>query len=232
MAFSASDVTNFKKHPIGNGDWFIRFTLTGPASYTSGGEALSRTVCRQAMEGISEIFSLPPSTGYLAADGSAAVMCAFEVLNDGTNVGKFHFYQGSDAHTHDFLLKGGQSAATHTHDFRVEGGQAALADQDDDRVGIYTDVIGKEAATDVVIAGADSATKGGVVAESVPTAILMVGTDTIGKEEATDRTIVGADSATKGGIVSGGATAISAPEVAAATDYSDYVVHFFGIGRL
>lgn len=55
--------------------------------------------------------------------------------------------KGVAAHAHDLLIKGGQAAA----------GTAALA-------WYATDILGKEAATDKTIAGADSATKGGVIA--------------------------------------------------------------------
>ncbi len=53
------------------------------------------------------------------------------------------------AHAHDVLLKGGQAAA----------GTAAAA-------WYATDILGKEAVTDKTIAGADSATKGGVMAST------------------------------------------------------------------
>lgn len=49
------------------------------------------------------------------------------------------------AHAHDVLIKGGQAVA----------GTAAVAHY-------ATNIMGKEAATDAIIAGADSATKGGV----------------------------------------------------------------------
>jgi hypothetical protein len=230
MAVAAGDITNFHKYPIGNGDWYIRFTYTGPASYTASGEVMTRAVCKAAMEGISEVFSLPPTLA-IPSGGATGALCAFEVINDGTNTGTFHFYQGSDAHTHDFLIVGGQAAATHTHDMTIIGGQGA-AGTDAVTAPAGTDILGKQEAGNAAILGADVATKGGVVASSTPTGLLMVGADTIGKAEATDRTIVGADSATKGGVVSGGSTAIAAPEVAAASDYSTYTANFFGVGRM
>ena len=52
-------------------------------------------------------------------------------------------------------------AQTHAHDLKVIGGQAATTTNE---LGHYaTDILGKEAATDATIAGADSATKGGVI---------------------------------------------------------------------
>lgn len=52
--------------------------------------------------------------------------------------------------------------ASHAHDVLIKGGQAAASTA---AVATYaTNILGKEAATDVTIAGADSATKGGVIA--------------------------------------------------------------------
>ena len=56
---------------------------------------------------------------------------------------------------------GGGATAAHTHDLLIKGGQAAATTA---RTAHYaTDIFGKEAATDATIAGADSATKGGVI---------------------------------------------------------------------
>lgn len=56
-----------------------------------------------------------------------------------------------------------QSAA-HVHDLKVIGGQAATTTNE---LGHYaTDILGKEAASDATIAGADSATKGGVMSKA------------------------------------------------------------------
>jgi hypothetical protein len=50
---------------------------------------------------------------------------------------------------------------THAHDFLVKGGTAAAST---DALNIKTAIVGKEAATDATALGADSATKGGVLA--------------------------------------------------------------------
>jgi hypothetical protein len=55
------------------------------------------------------------------------------------------------------------NTATHTHDILVKGGQAASTTND---VAVYTALLGKEAATDATIVGANSATSGGVVASA------------------------------------------------------------------
>lgn len=56
----------------------------------------------------------------------------------------------------------GDPLATHVHDLRVIGGQAA-AGTDAVQASQADLILGKEEATDAVIAGADQATKGGVV---------------------------------------------------------------------
>jgi len=145
MAVAATNITNFVKYPLGNGDWAFRFTYTGPSSYTSGGEDLTRTVCRAAMEGISEIFFLGCNAAYKSSDGSTGALAAFEILNDGTNVGTFHFYNSVDAHTHDMKAIGGLTSS-----------EALFLDA--------SQKFGKTAATDRTIVGSTSATTGGVVA--------------------------------------------------------------------
>ncbi len=77
------------------------------------------------------------------------------------STGKIKAYLGSGA------------LAAHTHDLKIIGGQAAATTE---RTAYYaTDILGKEAATSRTIAGADSATKGGVVAVSAGSA--AVGTE-------------------------------------------------------
>lgn len=60
------------------------------------------------------------------------------------------------AHTH---------TADHAHDLKIIGGQAAAGTNT--LAHHATDILGKEAATDATITGADSATKGGVLSASV-----------------------------------------------------------------
>lgn len=52
---------------------------------------------------------------------------------------------------------------SHTHDFKIIGGQAAAGT---DAVSAKTLTLGKEAATNITIAGANSGTLGGVVAQA------------------------------------------------------------------
>lgn len=61
-------------------------------------------------------------------------------------------------------------AQTHAHDLKIIGGQAAASTA---AAAYYaTDILGKEAATDKTIAKADSATKGGVLSETLAAATL------------------------------------------------------------
>lgn len=63
-----------------------------------------------------------------------------------TDAAAAHVHTGP-SHAHDLLIKGGQAASTTNNTAHYA-----------------TDILGKEAATDATIAGADSATKGGVLA--------------------------------------------------------------------
>lgn len=61
-------------------------------------------------------------------------------------------------------------AQTHAHDLKIIGGQAAAGTA---ATAYYaTDIFGKEAATSTTIAKADSATKGGVISETLAAATL------------------------------------------------------------
>lgn len=62
-------------------------------------------------------------------------------------------------------------SASHAHDFLVKGGTAAAGT---DALNIKTVIIGKEAATDATSLGADSATKGGVIALAAGNLIELV----------------------------------------------------------
>lgn len=140
MAVAATDITDFHKYPIGDGVWAIRFKYTGPSSYTASGEVLSKTVCKAAMEGISEIYSLDTPLA-MPVGGATCAQIGFEPLNTSTNTGTFHFFNSTNAHTHSFLVKGGTAAAG------------------TDAINIKATVIGKEAASDATNTGT---TNGGV----------------------------------------------------------------------
>lgn len=150
MAVTATQITNFRKDPVGNGRYEISFLYTGPASYTSGGEVLTRTVCRQAMQGISQIDFLIPAPAANTTDFSTFTDIAFQPINDGTNVGKIHLYNEAPGHTHDMLAKGGLTSS-----------EALFLDA--------SQSFGKTAATDRTIVGSTSATTGGVVAAAAGT---------------------------------------------------------------
>lgn len=139
MAVATTQITNFRRFPRGNSRFDIEFLYTGPASYTAGGEVLTKTVAQQAFEGVGNIDYLIPAP---AAGSSFATMCdvAFEPINDGTNAGKIHFYNGTDAHTHGLLLTGGQAAGV------------AVQVTPDSAAGI----IGKTTATNFTLAGGTS----------------------------------------------------------------------------
>jgi hypothetical protein len=61
-------------------------------------------------------------------------------------------------------------AQTHAHDLKIIGGQAAAGTAA--TAHYATDILGKEAATNATIAKADSATKGGVISETLSAAAM------------------------------------------------------------
>ncbi len=71
-------------------------------------------------------------------------------------------------YTNSKLLAYVPPAQTHAHDLKAIGGQAAAGTA---ALAYYaTDILGKEAATNVTFAKADSATKGGVLSETLAAA--------------------------------------------------------------
>jgi hypothetical protein len=74
---------------------------------------------------------------------------------------------GYNSSTGKILAYGSGGVGAHSHDLAIIGAQAAGSTA----ITAYyaTDIFGKEAATDKTIAGVDSATKGGISANTVPT---------------------------------------------------------------
>ncbi len=125
----------------GQGLKMIVGTIDFDASYPTGGESLDLST---DIPGLLAVF-IETKGGYV-----------FEY--DYTNK-KVIAYNGPIAHTHVFT---GSALATHAHDIKVKG---AAAGGIDEPIGVEgTDTLAKDAATDRTILGADSATKGGVIA--------------------------------------------------------------------
>jgi hypothetical protein len=121
------------------GDWLSNIGNRMQTSGTGnlGVYATGGLAVTAAQVGLGRIESLvvDPAGGY-----------SFEYVRSTGKV-KAYVNSGFAAHTHDIFVKGGQVAAS----------TAAVA--------YYaTDILGKEAVTDKTIVGADSATKGGIVA--------------------------------------------------------------------
>lgn len=84
--------------------------------------------------------------------------------NVGSNAGQWVMIQFLKASVAGAFT--GSALGSHTHDLKIIGGQASAGT---DAVSAKTLTLGKEAATDITIAGANSATLGGVVAASAGT---------------------------------------------------------------
>lgn len=135
MAIAASDFVVTSKIPMGVGRYEIFGQYTGPASYTSGGEALSNAILAAKL-GIKSIEYLGFDPAPKTTTPTDAIQLAFDYIKTATTQGKIHAYQsGVNAHTHSFLVKGGTAAAG------------------TDALNIKATVIGKEAATDATNTG-------------------------------------------------------------------------------
>jgi predicted ATP-dependent Lon-type protease len=130
------------------------YNITLDDSYPTGGYAGSLGFDPEAF-GLKSILGLQVLG--LNAAGSGIVAVEF----DYTNVKLMAFRSTDSAHTHDLKIIGGQAAA----------GTAALA-------WYATDILGKEVATNKTILGADSVTKGGVLASTAAAASLVQVADT------------------------------------------------------
>lgn len=88
--------------------------------------------------------------------GCPASIVSFKILDGGAASGMIVKYDYANQKLRLF-----NSLSGHTHDFKVMGSQAAAGT---DALSAKTLTLGKEAATNITIAGANSATLGGVVA--------------------------------------------------------------------
>ncbi len=128
------------------GDWLVslgnRRQTTGTGNLGTYATSGVAVTAGQVGLGVIQSLVIDPAGGY-----------TFEYV---ASTGKVKAYLGSGA------------LASHTHDLKIIGGQAAASTA---ATAYYaTDIFGKEAATSKTIAGADSATKGGIVAVSAGTA--------------------------------------------------------------
>lgn len=88
---------------------------------------------------------------------------SMNIVDQGTSGYKFQYDQSAEK-----LVVMQAPAQTHAHDLKIIGGQAAASTA---ATAYYaTDIFGKEAATNATIAKADSATKGGVISETLAAA--------------------------------------------------------------
>lgn len=98
--------------------------------------------------------------------GCPAVLLEFELMDANDASGYTFKYDRENGKLRIYQAP----AQTHAHDLKIIGGQAATTNNE---LGHYaTDILGKEAATDATIAGADSATKGGVISQTLAAAAL------------------------------------------------------------
>lgn len=103
---------------------------------------------------------VPISKGVLGCPNDIQSM---KVFDKGTSV-----YEWTYDKVNEKLIAMQSPARTHAHDVLIKGGQAAAANA---AVAWYaTDILGKEIATDKTIAKADTATKGGVISETLAAA--------------------------------------------------------------
>lgn len=137
MAFVASQFSLVKRRPVAAGAWLVTGKFTGPASYASGGEALTNAILKAAL-GINHI-DVALFTPLVDPTNALVVQLVFDHNATASTQGKLRaFNSGNTAHTHSFLVKGGQAAA----------GTDAISIK-----GTTPVTIGKEAATDATNIG-------------------------------------------------------------------------------
>lgn len=132
MALSSSDFSLIKRNGLSPGRWMVTGVWTLPASYTSGGEPLTNAImaAKLGLKTI-DVAIFTPKVG--------SVDVTLDSVTTATTQGKLHAFQsGLAAHTHSFLVKGGQAAA----------GTDAISIK-----GTTPVTIGKEAATDATNVG-------------------------------------------------------------------------------
>lgn len=151
MALTAADFSNLEVAYLGPNLKVVTGKWTGPASYASGGEALTQTIAARGI-GLKQIFSLTFTPLVDENNAALGVQVVFDHNLSGTTIGKIRcLSSGLTAHTHNLSVIGGQGAA---------GTDAVTAPA-------ATDLLGKQEAGDALVLGADVATKGGVVAAAV-----------------------------------------------------------------
>jgi hypothetical protein len=104
---------------------------------------------------------IPISKGKL---GCPNIIESLIVVDQGTSGYIFQYDQSAEK-----LVVMQAPAQTHAHDFKVIAGQAAAGT---DAISAKTLTLGKESATNITIAGANSATLGGVVSSTLAAAAL------------------------------------------------------------
>lgn len=98
--------------------------------------------------------------------GCPSHLQSFELMDQSDGSGYLFKYDRDNAKLRIYQ----SPVRTHAHDLKIIGGQASTTTNE---LGHYaTDILGKEAATDATIAKADSATKGGVISETLAAAAL------------------------------------------------------------
>jgi hypothetical protein len=149
-ALTANGVTSFAKVSTG------RFKLTLTDKWNAM-IACQLQLAAAAVKGY--------SLELVSEDVASSKEIIFHVVKNGGTSSQPTFSGSALAgHSHTFT---GSALATHAHDLKIIGGQAAAGTA---ALAWYaTDILGKEAVDDKTILGADSATKGGVVALSAGT---------------------------------------------------------------
>lgn len=122
------------------------------------GDWMQNTGSRTTVQGTIAFDSSYPTGGETLLPASIG-LAVIETMDISPKAGYTFVYDYTNKKV--LVYEAGAGAAAHTHDLKIIGGQAATTTNE---LGHYaTDILGKEAATDATIAGADSATKGGVL---------------------------------------------------------------------
>ncbi len=140
-------ISSINKYGVGN-RWHVTAQIAFDSSYPTGGEELLA-----ASLGLKSI-------EFMLIENKSGIVFEYDYSN--YKVKGYRTAAATPSGTVSAPVFTGSALATHTHDLKVIGGAAGGIDEP---LGVEgTDTLAKDAATDRTIVGANSATKGGVVA--------------------------------------------------------------------
>lgn len=98
MAIAATDFTSVKRRGLGPGRVEVTGIFTGPASYASGGEALTQTISKAGL-GLRRIESIDFQPLITQSDLASFKTAGFDYAVSGSTLGEIHAYDAAGTET-------------------------------------------------------------------------------------------------------------------------------------